>query len=479
MKSEGGDKTEARHFLIILSVAFSSFMAGLNNYIVNVSLPTIANYFNTGTGEVSRIVLSYLLVSTSSLFLFGRLADRIGLKKVFITGYIVFTAGALLCGFAGGINMLVVFRLIQGAGGSMLVACGYAVIARFLPPDRIGRAYGITFTSVAVGIATGAPLGGLIAGYLSWHWIFFVNVPVGITAIVIASRAIPAETRGEASFGSRDEGFDIPGALLSFFGLAALLYGLNMGKMMGWTSPPILMSFALAIVLLGFFGVRERICRSPLLDFGLFRNLTLTYALLATLMAFMLLGGNAFLLPFYLQVIKHMNVQQTGLMLLLYSLGQILMTPYAGRLSDRVSRRVLCAAGMASASLCTFLFSFLLNLDGLIPVFLFLIWLPLSYAFFLAPNANRIMRLASAGRHGSASGLLTTAVNLSMILGVSIFDNVFSHALPGPLVKGVSLLSAGIAPQILLRGFSNAYVVGGFICSLAFLFSFASKDSGT
>lgn len=461
-----------RHLLIMVSVAFSSFMAGLNNYIVNISLPSIAGYFNTGTEEVSRVILSYLLISTSSLFLFGRLGDRIGLKKVFVAGYVVFTLGCLLCGLSTSITMLAGFRLVQGAGGAMLLACGYAVIARFLPGDRIGRAYGITLTCFAVGIATGAPLGGLITGYVSWHWIFFTNVPVGIIAIVVAIRSIPGEAGRRASTAGKKEGFDVPGSLLAFFGLGALLYGLSVGKTDGWLSRPILVSLGCAGVLLVLFVLREKTCVSPLLDFNLFRNRSLTFALLTSLTSLVLLGGNAFLLPFYLQIIRQLSVQQTGMMLLIYSLVQILLTPHAGRLSDRVSPHILCTASLASAVLCAFFFSSALKLDTLVPAFILVIWLPFSYAFFLAPNANRVMRLTSEGRHGTASGLLSTASNLSMMFGVVVFETVFSHSFARILPKSGNIFRSGIPREVLLCGFSHAYIAGGVICLLACLFSY-------
>lgn len=466
-----------QQLIIVISVAMSSFMAGLNNYIVNVSLPTISNYFNASIAEVSRVVLSYLLIITSSLLLFGRLGDKLGLKRIFIIGYTVFTAGSFLCGLSGSINMLVGFRLLQGIGSAMLTASGFAIISKYLPADRIGHAFGIMSTSVALGIIAGAPLGGLITGYLSWHWIFFVNVPIGITAIITGNRCIPGETAMKPSLEEKNKGFDIPGAILSFFGLAALLYGINTGKTMGWTSPSILIFFASSIVLLTLFVARELKCSSPLLDFRLFKNSTFTCALLTAFMAFMLVSGNTFLLPFYLEIIKQLSIQQTSMVLLAYAVIHAFLSPYAGRLSDRLSPHKLCAVGMASASLSTFVFAYTLRLNGLVFVFVFLIWVALSYVLFFAPNSKQVMRLAIPGEHGTASGLLNTIGFLGMIFGVAIFETVFSHAFSEVLPKGVSIARAGIPPLLLLRGFSNAYIFGGIVCFLAFLFSLAGRDS--
>jgi len=463
-----------RDLLIVMSVAFAYFMAGVNMYIVNISLPTIASHFNAGTGDASEVILAYLLVSTSSLFLFGRLGDRLGLKTVFIAGYVFFTAGCLLCGLSRSINMLIGFRLIQGAGGGMIQASGYAMIARFLPRHRTGWGYGIILTSFAIGIATGAPVGGFVTGYLSWHWIFFINVPVGMAAMVLA-RSIPAVMDQGDGRTKGGESFDIPGACFSFFGLAALLYGCNMAKTSGWTSRPIMTSFALAFLLLGLFILREGKCASPLVDMSFFRKRPLAYALLTSLFGFVLLGGNGFLLPFYLQMVRHLSVQQAGLMLLIYSLVQILLTTYAGRLSDRISPRRLCSAGLSSALFCALFFSFFLTRPSLLPSFILLVWLPLSYSFFIAPNANHVMGLASMGRHGTASGLLSTSTNLGMMFGVVVFDAAFSQGLPGALAKSAGIFQAGVPTKVLLRGFSHAYLAGGAVCLIALFFSFAGR----
>ncbi len=477
MDTDISQSDNRRHLLIVASVAFSAFMSGLNNYIVSVSLPTIANYFNTDTGEISRVILAYLLTLTSSLLLFGQLGDRIGLKKIFITGYTVFTTGSLLCGLSPGINMLVGFRLLQGLGASMLSSSGFAIIAKYLPPDQTGRSYGMVSASVALGITTGAPLGGIITGYLAWQWIFFVNVPIGAVAIFIAGKCIPSDPTRKGL--QEEKGFDAPGAVLSFFGLATLLYSINVGKATGWTSPTIIVSFALAVGLLALFAVRETTCKYPLLDFSLFRNRTLSFALLATSMVFMWVAANTFLLPFYLEIVKHLSIQQTSMVLFLYALVHVIFSPQVGKLADRVQPGKLCTIGLASASLSTFFFSCTLRLDTMTYVLVFAVWIAISYVFFFAPNSKQIMRLAPTGSHGSASGILGTTSFLSMIFGVAIFEKIFSHGFQDFLPKGVSLSRAGVPASLLIQGFSTAYIFGGIACLAAFCFSLASQDRGS
>jgi EmrB/QacA subfamily drug resistance transporter len=446
---------------IVISVAFCSFMSRLNNYIVNISLPTISEYFHVGTGDVSRVVVVYLLIITSTLLLFGRLADKVGLKRIFISGYILFVAGSMLCGVSTGIHMLVAFRVVQGIGSAMLLASGYAIISKYLPQNITGWAFGITSTSSALGVATGAPLGGIITSALSWHWIFFINVPVGIIAIVVASRMIPRETREDRG---PKRSFDIPGAVLSFSGLLVLLYALNVGRKLGWTSPQVGITFLTAAVLLALFIRREKTCKDPLLDLAFFTNMRFTLTIVATFMAYIMITGNAFLLPFYLEFVKGLNTKQTGLVLLTYSLIYVFLSSPAGRLADRVAPRALCSIAMLSVTFCALTFAFTLNMGGLVPVFVFLVWLGLSYVFFFSPNNKQVMMFALEGKQGSASGVFNTVMNLGMVIGVALFEVVFSQSLPA---KAAAESMSAIPVDFLLGGFRNAYLLGGLVCALA------------
>ena len=470
-------QTKKKFFLIVLSVAFASFMVRLNNYTVNVSLPSIAEHFDIGTGQVSRIVMSYLLIITSTLLLFGKLGDRIGLKKVFLCGYATFVIGSLLSGLSHGIHTLIGSRVIQGIGGSMLLATSFAIISKFLPSDRTGWAFGITSTASALGVATGAPLGGVITGYLSWNWIFFINVPVGIIAIGVAGKNIPKEAiRGRGlRKGIEKEKFDFLGALLSFLGLSTLLYGFNMGKEMGWGSPVIIFCFVFSFALFFLLILRENRISTPLLDLTLFKNIKFTFALCATFMSYLLISGNAFILPFYLKTTKGLNPQQIGTVLLVYSIIYVVMSSRAGKLADKVSPVVLCTIAMLSAAINTFVFSYFLRFEGLLFVLVFLVWMAFSFVFFFSPNNKQVMGFAPQNRHGVASGLFNTTTNLSMVFGVALFEVVFSQFSGNVSLKTSGLQSSGIQQVALLKGFHAAYVLGGLVCVGALIFSLLVK----
>lgn len=463
-------------YMVVLSVAFASFIARLNLYTVNVSLPTISRAFNVGTSEASQIVMSYLLVITGSLILFGKMGDRLGFKGMFIAGYCVFIAGSLLCGIAQGINSLIASRFLQGLGGSMLLATSFAIIAKTVPKEKLGWAFGINATATALGVAAGAPLGGIIAGFFSWRLVFLINLPLGAIAIFFACRYLPS-IKGASADGNpgRSRGFDLPGAVLSFSALSALLYATSTGSEAGWSSPVILTSGATSVLLFFFFILWEKRCKDPLLDMAILKNSGFVFALLATTMAYMLIAGNSFLLPFYLELAKGMDSAKTGMILLVYSLIYVFVSPYAGKLSDRTNPVTVCAIAMLSGTVNTFVFAYTIRLSGLAPVIVFLAWLGFSYVFFLSPINSLVMGLAPKGKEGAASGLLNTAINLSMVFGVSLFELIFSQCLSNSTQNSAGLRHLQVPQSIMMKGFSYTYIAGGLMCLAAMLFSLIVK----
>lgn len=448
---------------IVITVAFGAFMSKLDSYIVNISLPTIAGRFNATSSQVSWVVLVFLLVSTSSLLLFGKLGDRFGLRRIFFLGYLLFTLGSLLCGLALSLEMLIASRFIQGMGSAMILAIAFAIVPKFLPPEKTGWAFGIASTGAALGIAIGAPAGGLITGFLSWRWVFFVNIPFGLLAMYAVTQYIPDENEARPKPAAKAR-FDILGAWLSFAGLALFIYPLSTGWEFGWTSARILGSFAASFVFLAIFIAREMSCDEPLLELSLFKSFHFSAAVLSTLFAYMLHAGNSFLLPFYLEKGKGIPTEKVGLILMIYSVIYMAAGPFAGRISDRVRPSTLCAFAMLSAASCSFVFASTLDRPGIFAVIIFLIWIALSFAFFISPNNNQVMRLAPTDKQGSASGVFNTINSLGLALGVCVFESLMSRSMTG------TSLSRSFASNS-FAGYKNAYIFGGIVCIIALFLS--------
>jgi len=349
----------------------------------------------------------------------------------------------------------------------------FAAIPKYLPDTIIGSAFGIAATGAALGLIVGAPLGGFITGLFSWHWIFLINIPIGIVAVLVAQKVIPEKKATAGDVRTRGKGFDIAGAGLSFFGLLALTYGLNRGQELGWGSAFIVRLFIVSFVLLAAFYWWEKRSSDPLMDLGLFRNHNFTYANVAAFAAFMVLSGVNFLTPFYFEFAKGLNSQQVGMVFLCFSAVYVVIGPVAGKISDKIRPSYLCAAAMISGSLCMFTFAVTSEYQGLIFGIIFLIWFALSYGMFISPNNNQAMRHAPSQEQGIASGVFTTMTSLGLVFGVSVFETIFSESFP----DNVSLeVIAQTRPHMMLAGFRHAFIAAGIVTFAAFLFSLLIRE---
>lgn len=459
--------------LILLSIAFGSFMVNLDTYIVNISIPVIARYFHATPADVSWVSLAYNLVVASLLMISGKLGDRLGLKRVFIVGLALFTVSSLMCGLAPNLYWLIIGRAIQGIGASVLYAMTPAMVPKFMPEKVRGTAFGTLATAAALGIMVGTPLGGIITGFLSWHWIFLINVPAGIMAIICCKRIMPDDhMAGQEKETGR---FDLKGAVLSFICSLSFIYGLNGGQEYGWTSLLIIVSFAISAVSLSIFIFWENRAACPLMDLSLFRNKAFTYGNIATLLAYIYLAGNNFLIPFYLQLVKGLKAEQAGMVFLIYSIVYMLVGPAAGKVSDRINPRIVCTASMALAAFSAFMFSFFLTVPGLIPVIIYFVFLAVSYASFLTSNNTVVVGMAPEGKQGIVSGVFRMVTRLGIAGGVCIFEMIFTAA--GHVSRqGDKINYANLPVDVIATGFHYAYLAGGFVCLLTVIMSLLARE---
>jgi EmrB/QacA subfamily drug resistance transporter len=465
-------KENLRDPLIIFSVALATFMARLDSYIVNVSLPTMARYFDTGMSDISRVVFVYVLAASSTLLLFGKLADRLGLKKFFIWGYILFTGGSLLCGVSAGINMLTISRFVQGIGSSMLAATSMAIISRHIPRENTGKAFGIFTSASALGITLGAPLGGFITGYVSWHWIFLINIPIGIAAIMIAGKVIPGYVEDERN--NANTSFDFPGAFLSFVTISLLLFALNNGQEYGWTSAAIVSGFILSVLCGAAFIAREKRFSFPLVDISLLRNPLLYLPLIANFIMYMTMAAHNFLIPFYLDLLKHMTPERIGLLLMIYSVVFVIVPSVTGKYSDRMNLVLVSTLAMAVTAFSFFLFSFTLHLSGLVFVVAFFVIRAIGNGMFVPPNNIQIMRVSTDKDEGSISGILNTVTYLGATIGVVLFETIFSQ-LVHPSGSNQTLASPHLSPDNLYAGFRYIFMMLGLISVAGLVVSYLPK----
>lgn len=401
--------------MVLFTVAFGTFMATLDSSIVNIALPTIRRELDAGD-NVEWVVLSYLLVTTSTLLIMGRLSDMLGRKKVYMSGFAVFVLGSLLCGLSWDIWSLVIFRLVQGLGASMMFAVGPAIISDTFSPKERGKALGLTGTAVAAGSSTGPVAGGLLLQHFGWESIFFVNVPIGLFALWRAWVVLPNSGR------SASRPFDIPGAFLFLTGVTSLLIGIDFGPDLdyGWDHPIVVCLITTGSLLLLAFLFWERRQAAPMLQLSLFRIRSFSSALLAAGMGFIANGANIYILPFFLQGLLLFSPQDAGFIMLAGPITLSVAAPIGGYLSDKISTRWIASFGLLLMASGHFLLSFLTEHWTWQDV----VWrtglVSLGFGFFQSPNSSSALNAAPAPERGVASSLIAFMRNLGLVFGISL-----------------------------------------------------------
>ena len=291
------DLTENRKWWTLAAVTFGLFMIMLDNTVVNVSLPAMQRSLGLQISELEWVVAGYALTFGALMLTGGKLVDLFGRRRAFITGLLVFTLASLGCGFASSAGTLIAWRIVQGLGAALINPATLSIIAVAFPPRERGRAIGIWVGVSAVALVLGPPLGGLITEKVYWSWIFFINVPIGIAAVV-AALAFIDESRDT----SLQQRADIFGLLTSGLGLFALTYGLIEANAHGWGSALTVGSFTLAAVMLVSFIGLERYQRVPMLDLSLFRDRTFAGSNTVTLLNALAMFGVFFYVSLYMQL---------------------------------------------------------------------------------------------------------------------------------------------------------------------------------
>ncbi len=440
-------------WLILAAVMLGTVMTPLDASIVNTVLPSITKFFQTDISIAQWVPTVYLLTICCLILFFGRLGDMIGYKKVFLFGIAAFTATSALCGSSQHVWMLIAFRALQGLSASMIMAVGVAIVTAAFPPTERGKALGIYAIGIAIGLGLGPTLGGLIAEDLSWRYIFFINVPIGIAALVWGSRIIP---RGSTKPGQR---LDFAGALTAFIFLLALLLYANRGEDWGWASPLPLTLLAVAIVFGILFLWVERTTAQPMLNLALFTNRVFSFASLSALLSFMALYSLVFLTPFYLMFVLHYSVLKVGLVMAASPLLTLMVAPLSGAASDRIGTRVFAVCGMCIAALGLFLCSGLSESATAFDVIWRLAVTGVGTGMFQSPNNSEIMGSVSLPYLGIASGIIAAMRNVGMVLGIAVAGAVLYSLAP----MAATTLSGSFSPaelEAFMHGLHWAYISG-------------------
>ena len=405
----------------ILGVVMAgTFMTTLDTSIVNISLPAIARAFGTPlSGTIEWVIIVYLVVIAALLLTFGRLSDVIGRKPVWLAGLVVFTIGSALCGLAPGLPLLIAARAFQGIGGALIFAPSVALLTDAFPPERRGRAIGLNAVAVSFGVAAGPSFGGIITEHVSWRWIFFLNVPIGILAYLAAARLLP-RARGRA------RPFDFAGAILLGVGLGLLTLSLSFGQEWGWASPGLLAAVAIALAALAGLVVLEKRVEEPNIDLSLFTCRPFAAALASLVLSFLGLFAVGFLLPFYFENLRQFSPAISGFLLTPFALTIAAAAPISGSVADRIGSRWLASAGLGIASLGMFLVSLLGTDNPPADIVWRLALVGIGTGIFQSPNNRALMQAAPRSEQGEASGILGTGRVVGQSLSVAVGGAMFA-----------------------------------------------------
>jgi EmrB/QacA subfamily drug resistance transporter len=455
----------SRKWHVMAAVAMGIFLATIDGSIVNVALPTLTREFGTEFAVVEWVVLAYLLTVTTLMLSVGRLGDMIGKKPLYATGFVVFTAGSVLCGLSSTVYWLIGFRVLQAIGAAMMMALGMAIVTEAFPRSERGKALGISGSMVSVGIVLGPVLGGLLIGMLSWHWIFFVNLPVGIVGTLMVIRFVPSL---KPEGGQR---FDLLGAFTLFICLIALLMALTLGQQAGFGDTRVLALLAGSILFLTVFLVVERNIRDPMIDLHLFRNRLFNINLVTGLITFVSMSGTILLMPFYLENVLGYEPQAVGFLLAVVPIAVGIASPISGTLSDRFGTRPITVIGLsllvlgflATSSLSTETTSW-----GYVLRFL---PIGIGVGVFQSPNNSAVMGAVPANRLGVASSLLSVTRTLGQTAGIAALGALWASRVAqragGVLPGGATSAPAGAQVSALGDTFLVIVVAVGLALALA------------
>jgi EmrB/QacA subfamily drug resistance transporter len=443
----------SRKWYVMAAVAMSIFLATIDGSIVNVALPTLVRDLNTDFATIQWVILAYLLTMTTLMLSIGRLGDMWGKKSIFTAGFVVFTVGSVLCGLSQTVYWLIAFRVLQAVGAAMTLALGAAIVTEAFPAKERGRALGLIGTIVSLGVIIGPTIGGVMIEALSWHWIFFINLPVGIVGTLMAWRFVPDfKPLGRQQF-------DYWGALSLFTSVLGLLLALTLGQQLGFSDTRITLLFAVWLIFLVVFVAIEIRTVQPMIDLRIFRNALFSVNLVTGFVTFVAIAGVFILLPFYLEDVLNYNTQQVGFLLAVIPIGLGIFAPISGSLSDRFGTRPITVLGLLVMVVGYFGLTSLSTETTTWGYILRLIPIGIGLGMFQSPNNSAIMGTVPRERLGVASGLLSITRTLGQTAGVAIMgalwaSRVMAHA--GGFLAGGATTAPGSAQ---VAGLHDTFVV--------------------
>lgn len=455
------DKRRSRIQLsTILVVIITAFITTFTGSALNLSIPSIGTEFHASATSVGWIVTGYILAAAVLSVPFGRLADLTGRKRILVTGILVFALCSGGSVFAGSMTMLLLLRVVQGIGAAMIFSTNMAVLISVFSPEKRGKVLGYSIASTYIGLSAGPVVGGMLNHYLGWRSIFLLTFAVSAAVFFIAVKKLPG-TKAERS----GQSMDVPGNILYVLMLTLIMFGLSSVSTLAYAKSLIIAGVILFVI----FVLHELRAKSPIVEVRLFaHNIGYSFSNLAALMNYGATFALGYLLSIYLQVVKGFDSQIAGLILISQPLMMAVLSPYAGRLSDRVSPFKLASFGMGLCALGLFSFIFISESYPFPLIIANLIVVGIGFAFFSSPNTNAVMACVDKKDYGVASSILATMRSIGHSASMAVVTFIVSRQM-----GNVTLREA--EPDLLVETMHISFIVFTCVCAAGIFISLKRK----
>ncbi|WP_407311469.1 MFS transporter [Desulfosporosinus sp. SB140] len=445
--------------LTMIIVMITSFITPFMGNAINLGIPQIGMEYGVDQSWLNWVVTSYLLATAAFLLPFGRLADLVGRKKVFIIGMFFFALTSLGCGLAFSFSVLIIFRVLQGIASAMIFGTSMAILTSVVPAKERGKAMGLSAAATYIGLSMGPVLGGVICSTISWRGIFYFNFIVSIVALTLTLAKLSGEW-----VGANNEQFDTLGSILWILGILLCLYGLS-DLTAGFNY---LVAFILGFLLLVAFVVYENKISYPILPMRLFiKNRSFAFSNLAALINYSATFALVYIMSLYLQNVQNIETSQSGFILLSQPIIMAALSPMAGRLSDKISSQILASLGMGLTTIGLFFFIFLSGNTSILFIVINLAFIGLGFALFSSPNTNAVMSSVERTLYGVASSALGTMRLLGQTLSMTIVALITSLDM-----KNLTLTSPDYITGF-LKSSRTSFIVFTFLCLIGIFASLA------
>jgi EmrB/QacA subfamily drug resistance transporter len=454
------DSSSGYKWWVLTVVSIANFSAALDMSIITVSFPRLTDVFNTDASTVVWLTVAFSVAELGLLLTMAKIGDTIGRKKVFAIGLVIYTIGLVLCSISPNISVLIVSRIVQGAGAAVIITLGSAIVVASFPQEQQGRAIGMFAMLTSVGLIAGPALGGVILDYLDWQGIFYTRIPVGILTFILTLVIIKEQKEP----GARLQ-LDIGGAVTLLAGTSCLLLFLNMGSDWGYTSVKSLGLLLAAFILLGVFLYLERRVAQPVLELRFFKNRTFTMASATNLIQMASGSMGPVLIPFFLINGLLFSTSTSGLLMALIAVPPVFISPISGWISDKIGNRIPMVFATSCFSVGLFLVSRWDIESTMLHIILVLVLFGIGMGMFMAPNQSAVISSAPRRNMATALGVSNTMRLLGASIGTAVAGTLYAYRQE---LYATELAEQGTAADIIgrlsaIESFQSVIFLGVFI----------------